>query len=189
VTKNRVIATIERVLAGRVIAEREDVPRGELAREAIVRLLVRGSLFKSVLATTRERLERLALAARLHASGHPAGVAADATSHELEPWLRARLEALGVENGEDLALLSETDLLAPELPYESRVILDKEMPATVTVGDATYRASYDLSKREVVLEMVKGSRKDPPPLQYLPAFPGLRILVASPRGTALLRRG
>ncbi len=182
----RVVASLERVFAQRVLSVREDVPRGLVAREAMVALLARGSLFKSAIATTRERLERLALAARLHAQGHPAGVAPDAPSHDLEPWLLARLEALGVESGEDLALLSESDVLAPELPYESRVILDKEMPATVTVGDATYRARYDLAKREVVLEMVKGSRKDPPPLQYLPTFPGLRILVSSPRGTAVL---
>jgi hypothetical protein len=148
---------------------------------------VRGSLFKPAMATTRERLARLELAARLHANGHPTGVAVDVPSHELEPWLCARLEALGVESGEDLALLSESDLLAPELPYESRVILDKEMPASVTVGDATYRASYDLSKKEVLLEMIKGSRNDAPPLQYLPAFPGLRILVLSSRGTTVLR--
>ncbi|MBN8616434.1 MAG: ATP-dependent RNA helicase [Deltaproteobacteria bacterium] len=187
VVKGRVIAVVERVFAQRVIGEREEVPRGQHARDAIVTLLARGSLFKSTITTTRERLGRLALAARLHASGHPAGVPSDAPSLELEPWLHARLTSLGVESGEDLALLSEPDLLAPELPYESRTILDKEMPATVTVGDATYRASYDLSKKEVLLEMLKGSRKDPPPLQYLPAFPGLRILVSSSRGTTVLR--
>jgi ATP-dependent helicase HrpB len=184
---DRVVATIERVLAGRVISERQDTPRGALAREALVALLARGRLFRSTVTTTRMRLERLALAARLHEGGHPAGVAASLPSHELEPWLLARLESLGVESGEDLALLSDTDLLAPELPYEARVLLDRELPATVTVGDALYRASYDLSKREVMLEMIQGSRKDAPPLGYLPPFAGLRIVVSGPRGTTVLR--
>jgi ATP-dependent helicase HrpB len=182
----RVVATVERVLAGRVIATREEVPRGALARSALVTLLTRGSLFRGAIATTRERLERSALAARLATLGHPAGVPSEGP-HELEAWLLARLEALGVESGDDLALLSERDVLAPELPYEARALLDRELPATVSVGDASYRAEYDLSKREVVLHMVKGSRRDPPPLAYLPAFPGLRVCVAGPRGMTVLR--
>ncbi len=183
----RVVATIERVLANRVIGEREEIPRGPLARSAMVTLLARGSLFKTAIASTRERLDRLALAARLAAQGHPAGVPSDEATLELEGWLLARLESLGVESGEDLALLSEADVLAPELPYESRTLLDRELPATVSVGDATYRAAYDLGKREVVLHMVKGSRREPPPLSYLPAFPGLKVLVAGPRGVTVLR--
>jgi hypothetical protein len=35
--------------------------------------------------------------------------------------------------------------------------------------------------------MVKGSRRDAPPLAYLPKFPGLRICVQSPRGMTVLR--
>jgi hypothetical protein len=35
--------------------------------------------------------------------------------------------------------------------------------------------------------MIKGSRRDPPPLAYLPKFPGLRICVEGPRGIAVLR--
>jgi hypothetical protein len=57
----------------------------------------------------------------------------------------------------------------------------------VSVGDATYRAEYDLAKSEVVLHMVRGSRKDPPPLAYLPKLPGLRICVASKGGIAVVR--
>lgn len=183
----RVVATIERVYAQRVIATREETPEGELARDAIVTLLERGSLYARTIAATRDRLARSRLAAALAARGHPAGVPSDAPIESLEVWLRFRLETLGVESGDDLALLSEEDLLAPELPYESREALDRELPATASVGDATYRCEYDLDRAQVLLHMVKGTRRDPPPLAYLPKFPGLRICVETPRGMAVLR--
>jgi ATP-dependent helicase HrpB len=182
-----VIAEIERVYAKRVIAMREEAPQGELARAALLTLLLRGSLFRDVVAQSRERLARTALAAKLAARGHPAGVPSAASVPALEAWLRARLLALGVESGDDLALLSASDLLAPELPYEVRDALDREYPRTVSVGDASYRAEYDLDREQVLLHMEKGSRRGPPPLAYLPKFPGLRICVASAGGIAVVR--
>ena len=184
--RGRAIATIERTFAGRAIAEREETPTGALAREAIATLIERGSLFKGTVATTRERLGRAALADALAARGHPAGVRGEGP-HEIRSWLLARLEALGVERGDDVAMLSAADVTAPDLPYEVRDALDRELPATVSVGDASYRAEYDLEARQVILHMVRGSRRDPPPLAYLPKFPGLRVCVAGPRGVAVLR--
>jgi hypothetical protein len=35
---------------------------------------------------------------------------------DVERWLLGRLEHLGVESGDDLELLTDSDLLAPELP-------------------------------------------------------------------------
>lgn len=183
----RITATVERVYAQRVIATREEAPEGAMARDAIVTLLERGSLWARAMHTTRERLARLRLAAALAERGHPAGVPSDAPIDSLEAWLRFRLETLGVESGGDLALLSDGDLLAPELPYESREALDRELPATASVGDATYRCEYDLDRGQVLLHMVKGTRRDPPPLSYLPPFPGLRICVETPRGIAIVR--
>jgi len=183
----RVIASVERVYARRVIATREETPKGELARAALLDLLLRGSLFRDAVAQSRERLSRAALAAKLAERGHPAGVATAAPVPSLEAFLLERLETLGVESGEDLALLSASDVLAPELPYEVRDALDREYPRMVSVGDASYRAEYDLDRGEVMLHMTKGNRRDPPPLAYLPKFPGLRICVAGARGMAVLR--
>jgi hypothetical protein len=184
--RGRAVATIERTFAGRAIAEREETPIGSLAREAIATLIERGSLFKGVASIARERLGRAALADALAARGHPIGVRSDGP-HDLRPWLLARLEALGVESGDDVAMLAAADLTPAELPYEVRDALDRELPATVSVGDASYRAEYDLEARQVILHMVRGSRRDPPPLAYLPKFPGLRVYVAGPRGVAVLR--
>ncbi len=185
--RKRVVAKIERVYAKRVIAEREELPQGELARLAIATLLERGSLFRDAIQTTRGRLARSTLAAQLATRGHAAGVKSDTPTPELSAFLLARLLLLGVESGEDLALLSASDFLAPELPYEVRSLLDRDFPETVSVGDASYRAEYDLAQNQVILHMVKGSRSDPPKLAYLPRFPGLRIAVAGPRGVAVIR--
>ncbi|HKP56407.1 MAG TPA: helicase-related protein [Polyangiales bacterium] len=185
--RGRVTAKLERVYAGRVIAEREETPSGELAHDAVIELLLRGSLFRDAVATTRARLVRAALAAKLAARGHPAGVASEQPIPSLEDWLRARLKTLGLESAADLPLLSESDFIAPDLPYESRGPLDEAYPAQVSVGDATYRADYDMEKNQVVLRTIKGSRRDPPPLAYLPKFPGLRIVVEGPRGVSIVR--
>lgn len=185
----RVMAKVERVYAKRVIATRDEVPTGEVARAAIAELFTRGSLFRQsgALAATRERLARRALAAKLAQRGHPAGVASQAPVPSLEEWLALRLRELGVESGDDLELLSAKDLTADDLPYESRAALDKEFPGVVSVGDSTYEADYDLDAHQVVLRSVKGSRREPPPLGYLPRFVGLRICVDGPRGFTVLR--
>jgi hypothetical protein len=185
----RVRAAVERVYAERTVATRDEVPTGEVARLAIAELFTRGSLFRGsgTLAATRDRLVLRALAAKLALRGHPAGVASVAPVPGVEAWVAARLVELGVESGDDLALLSPKDLLAEDVPYESRVVLEKEFPRVVSVGDAVYEADYDLDAGQVMLRMVKGSRKDPPPLGYLPRFAGLRICVDTPRGVTVLR--
>ncbi|MET0389557.1 MAG: helicase-related protein [Polyangiales bacterium] len=188
--RGRITATLERVYAGRVIAEREDTPVGALARAALVTLLMRGSLFRDAITTTRERLARTALAAALERRNKPGAAAAPAPPPQsLEAWLTQRVETLGVESGDDLALLSASDFLAPDVPYELRSTLDEQYPLMVSVGDATYRAEYDVERGQVLLQMIKGSRRDAPPLAYLPKFPGLRICVSTPRGMSVVRAG
>ena len=182
-----VVAKVERIYAGRVVAVREEAPTGDVAREAIATLFLRGSIFRDALRSTRERLAQRTLAAKLATRGHPAGVAHDGPVPPLEEWVRARLRELGVESGDDLALLSGSDLVPAELPFESRHALEREFPLVVSVGDATYEAGYDLDRGQVMLRMTRGSRRDPPPLAYLPRFPGLRICVDGPRGVSVIR--
>ena len=84
-------------------------------------------------------------------------------------------------------MLSAVDLTIADVPFEVRSGLDKEFPLGVDVGDARYEAIYDLDRNQVILRRVKGNREGPPPLAYLPRFPGLRILVDGPRGTQIVR--
>jgi hypothetical protein len=185
--RKRVIASIERVFANRVIDTREEVPAGELARTAIVTLLERGSLFREAVATTRDRLAHAAVAAWLAARGHPAGVKRATPVPALAEWLRQRVATLGVESGDDLALLSASDFLEPELPYESRSTIESDYPLTIDVGDASYRAEYELDRNQVTLRRIRGTRNEPPSLGYLPKLPGLRICVETQAGLVVLR--
>jgi ATP-dependent helicase HrpB len=188
VESGRVIAKVERVFAERVIAVREEVPVGAVAREAIAELFLRGSIFRGgTLATTKARLAMRTLAGQLAKQGHEAGLAWEEPAPTLEQWVARRLVELGVESGDDLAMLSAKDLTMPELPFETSSILEKAFPIVVDVGDAVYDAEYDLDRRQVTLRLVKGSRATPPPLAYLPRFAGLRILVDGPRGVAVVR--
>ena len=185
--RKRAVATIERVFAKRVLSTREEVPKGELARSAVFELLQRGSLFRDAVSTTRDRLAHTAVAAWLATRNHPAGIKRTEPVPSLEDWLRERVATLGVESGDDLALLSAQDFLAPELPYESRSTIESDYPLLVNVGDASYRAEYELDKNQVTLRSVKGSRREAPSLGYLPKFPGLRICVEGPTGITVVR--
>jgi ATP-dependent helicase HrpB len=186
--RGRLVATIQRVYAKRTIAEREETPQGELARDAMVELLLRGSLFRDAVTTTRARLIRWSLAAKLAMrSRAPTAAVVNAAIPSLEEFLRERVQTLGVESGDDLALLSAADFLKQDLPYESRAALDEAYPAKVSVGDASYEAEYDIERGQVLLKLIRGSRRGPPPLEYLPKFPGLRICVEGPGGIAVVR--
>ncbi len=183
----RVIAKVEHVYANRVVATREEVPSGAVARAAFAELFTRGSLFRDALPVARDRLALRALAAKLATRGHPAGVVPVTPILPFGDWLLGRLAELGVESGDDLALLSAADFLPPELPFEVRSSLEREFPFVVRAGDATYAVEYDLDRGQALLRMTSGSRRDPPPLSYLPRFAGLRICVESSRGIAIVR--
>ncbi len=184
VKKKRVLAEIEIVFAKKVLATREEVPVGEVARAAIVDLLKRGSLFKKSIRETKVRLDARALAAQLSRSsvgqqhGLPEGLEAPPSFDE---WVVARVEELGIERGDELALLSEDDFLAQPLPYELQGMLEDLFPRTVSLGDATYQVEFDLPQARAVLTIVKGDRTKPPPRSFLPAFPGLRVFVEAGR--------
>jgi len=188
--RRRVVAVVERVYAKRVLASEERVPEGALAREAIRDLYVRGSLFKDGMRRCRENLERRALAVGLSQTAAAQGWDLSEISEApppLEEWVLTRLEELGVEHGNDLALLSADDLVADPLPEHLRALLDKEYPRKLEVGGATYAADYDLDKRQVLLRVVRGNRTEPPPRSWLPRFPGFKICVEAGRRIHVLR--
>jgi ATP-dependent helicase HrpB len=180
-------ATLERVYAGCVLATREATPEGELAQAALVELLVRGSVFREAVAVTRQRLTYLAIARWLGERSRPYGTQSAEPVLSLEPWLHARVVELGVQSGHDLALLSANDFLAAELPYDSRGSIESDYPLTVNVGDASYRAEYELAQNQVTLHRLRSSRSEAPTLAFLPKFPGLRIIVEGPRGLTVVR--
>jgi ATP-dependent helicase HrpB len=168
VKRDRLVAQVERVHARKVLETREEIPEGALARDAFARAFLEGRLWPDTLALTRDRLEATALQARLDEGPAPP---------DLEAWVRQRIEELGVETGEDLALLSPEDLLADDLPAWQREALDRAWPRRLELPDATYAVRYELDKRRVVLDQISGKRPDPPPRSWLPAFKGLRVRI------------
>jgi ATP-dependent helicase HrpB len=182
----RIVATLERVYAGLVLATREGTPEGALAQTALCELLLRGSLFRDAITLTRQRLTVAAIA-RWRDERSPTGAKNAEPVPSLEQWLASRVAELGVQSGDDLGLLSANDFVAPELPYESRGNIDSDYPLNVSVGDATYRADYDLAQNQVTLHRLKGTRNEAPTLAFLPKFPGLRIIVEGARGLSVVR--
>lgn len=192
----RLVATVERIYARRIVEEREEVPRGELAREALARLFLEGRIFRDALGKTKDRLEAAALARGL--AGHagadswldwrrevesvwPDGVPA------LEDWVGERVASLGVESGNDVALLEPEDLVPPDLPKLLRDELDKTYPRKLELSDATYSVEYEPVAKRVILEKTQGSRKVPPPVRFLPRFEGFRIQIRH-KGTLITLR-
>jgi ATP-dependent helicase HrpB len=88
-----------------------------------------------------------------------------------------RVASLGVETGDDVALLSPDDLLPPELPAPLAAELDRHFPRRLELPDAVYRLEYDLAKKTVTLDQRSGSRKEPPPPAFLPRFAGLTVKI------------
>ncbi len=181
--RGRVIATAERVYAGRVIDARETVPQGPLARKAIAELFLRGRIFAQSLEKTNARLHAVRLFRRLRLAGLvDADLDAGAWTNiaripETRQWVDQRLEELGVTSGDDLTLLSGDDLLAANLPEPTRAWLDRRYPRNWSTGDAQFDIEYQFERREVTLIKTAGNRKSPPALATLPSFRGFKIRV------------
>ena len=192
----RVVATVERVHAGRALSQTDRPVSGALLREAAAALFARGTLFRGGAALAAERLEAWELWRRVavaSASQDRAAASAVRVPSELadapsvEALALARLEAVGLEAPEDLPLVSRDDLLPPPLPPDVQALLDREFPRTVRLPDATYAVSYDFAQRRALLVQREGSRKDPPSLTLLPPFRGLSVAVQAKSRVIVLR--
>jgi len=163
--RGRVMARVEIVHAGAVLATEETQPTGGMLRETVRDLVLANRLYKGAAAELTRRLERLGLQAGLDGAPLPPPA---------PEWLHARLDELGLEDPEELALIEAEDLLPPALPAWRIEALDREYPPVLDIGDARYRIAYDPIRRVATLHQ-RGPRKDPPPERFLPRLPGWRI--------------
>ena len=176
---NTLVARTERVHAGAVLARGEDIPQGEVARQAVARAFADGVLFRGAAEEARARVEAWALTRALAGTLAPgssaprggsggagaigggqlaaqASTALDRTPQApseatLDAWLARRVAELGVESGEDVALLGPRDLTPPPLPEELAAPLAKAFPPTLNLGDGRFRVRYDVARREATL--------------------------------------
>lgn len=162
------MVTISQVYAGQVLATREEPPTGEAARVAIRDLALQGRIMKQagLRALLEDRYKLAALAAQ---------VAGTKPLLPLSEWLLARLGELGLESGEDLALLNAEDLV-PALPVGAIADeLARRFPRVLDTGDARYEIEYIVAERNAIFHQVRGTRKDPPSQTHLPRLPGYRL--------------
>lgn len=177
--RGEIVAHVERVHAGRSIAEHETLPSGELLWDALCELVLAGRIFKGTATKSRARERQWALSAALKQSNRIGWLA----SVDLSPpagyavWLRARVAELGVAAPDDWKLLEAVDLELPGLPAGVEDELAKEYPLELKLAGAQYRVEYDLTKRQAILELTAGHATKPPPASYLPRFEGLRVFV------------
>jgi HrpA-like RNA helicase len=165
---DQLVVTVSHVYAGKVLATREEAPTGEVARVAIRDLMVAGRLMKAqgLRAALEERYKVAALAAQV--SGAPALL-------PLPEWLLARLTELGLESGDELALLGVEDLVPPAPSPELAEELERKFPRTLDTGEAKYEIEYQVAARTATFHQVRGIRKEPPSLTHLPRLPGYRL--------------
>jgi ATP-dependent helicase HrpB len=182
VERGVVVTTLERVYAQRTLQTREDVPKGALAREAITTLFLRGSIFRASLLTTTARLSQAQLWSALTAAGVKlqlyGGDVAPALVPTLEAWVENKVARLGVESGEDLAMLSAQDFLAPPVPEEVAAELERVFPRAVRVGETQFNAEVQPAQRLVTLRPSGGGmRGELPAASFFPRFGGFRVVV------------
>ena len=162
-----IVAETLRSYADLVLAREEKVVEGALAASALIELLSRGSLFAKEIAEARKRLATRSLYALLHGDEPPP---------DFPQWLEARVAAVGFESGDDLQLLVADDFLPVDLESDKRQWLDQNYPQELSFADARYDVQYDAKKREATLVKVGGSARTLPNPNYLPRWPGWRIL-------------
>jgi len=173
--------TVRIVHGGRELLEEEQELEGPLAVEGIVRLAMEGRLLPEETAALREEIELWNLKQQLESQGRPAPTV------DPQEWLRERLTALGVQRGSDLALLLPEDLRFPGVTEEERHDLNRRFPRHLSLGGLIADVEYDVPRRTVTLIKRKGSAQDRPNLQFLPSWPGWRVLFRDHQRVTVLR--
>lgn len=168
----RLLVTVSQTYAGKVLATREESPRGEAARLAVRDLILAGRCMKRALPALRERYELAALGAQV---ARELRLPDDTPLPPLPEWLLGRLATLGLEGGDDLALLDVEDLLPPEPAEIVAQTIARSYPTTLDISDARYQIEYQVAARRAVFHQVAGTRKEPPSQMHLPRLAGFRL--------------
>ncbi len=164
---NDLLCLQERHYAGRVIDSREIQPQGASAREALGRLILRGSLLAPAGECLQSDIQAWNLFLYLKlAEGEVA---------EVEGWLQKRLKELGVEQGRDILLIEVQDLRFDGIPEWQRAEFDQRYPRRLQLENLRVNVDYDLSKRRITLTKTDGHRRTPPMSKELPLWSGWQV--------------
>lgn len=180
VVKGRVVAEVTRTLAGITLSRGVEEVDGDALRDALVVLVMRGTLMKGLAAALHDAVHSWSvLAAWGRREGHPMpDPPVDAAT-----YLRARFESVGVEGLEDLELLEHADIVpavterAVEAGMDPRlaVALPLDLPRMLELPGGRYACSVDVATRTVELVPVGGTKKEPA-AGLLPRFRGFSVV-------------
>ncbi len=179
-TRGAAVGCVERVHAGYLLESREMPLSGELAREAVCALFLRGTLFKKGAAEAQRRFDAAALAGALDGQPLP--------WPDLETWVTERVASLGIESGADVQLLSRDDLLPDLLPAHRMEELTREFPRELTMGKLRFTVEPEPRSRRVTLHNLGPRIKALPPTTWLPRFQGWAVRIEDRGKHQWLRR-
>ncbi|SEP09241.1 helicase-related protein [Aquisalimonas asiatica] len=154
--------------AGRLLQEQAVEPQGEAARRAMATLILAGRLLRPAGERLRDDMEAWWLYQH---------VELDTTAEPGDPetWLLDRLQSLGVEHGDDLALIEADDLRFDGVPDWERDRFDARFPRQWSLPSLELRLHYEPRRRRVTAEQTGGTRRKPPQRWELPAWPGWEV--------------
>ncbi|QIT54309.1 ATP-dependent RNA helicase [Aquisalimonas sp. 2447] len=165
--KGQLLCTQTWRYAGRALRTEELEPSGAEARRAATELILQGRLLKPAGRRLKDDVQAWEIYQALNALNEPAP--------EPRQWLQERLTALGVEDAQDLELLSAEDLRFPGIPEWERERFDERYPRHWSLRDLELAIHYDVARKRITAEQVGGSARKPPERWQLPAWPGWRI--------------
>lgn len=164
----RIETVVERVYAGTVVHREPQTPSGELLREVLAQRLIAGQVWKGFARRFGER-KRLVSLQRQFDGEEPLP--------DDEDYVRERLSSAGLETLDELQMLSESDLLPPELDPSVAEPLERDFPAEIAIGNVKLRVEVHPKARVVVLHNLGARLKKPPPTAWLPSFRGFRVVL------------
>ncbi len=148
------------------LEEQEQVPRGDAAASALLRLLREERYMAAEVQAARREVEAFVLREILEGRPRPQG---------FEPWLERRVTSLDFDDGEDLALLTAGDLAPGLLEAFELQEVERRFPPTLSLGGQRLRLTYDPAGRRVTLRASRPGHA-PPRRDFLPRWPGWRLM-------------
>ena len=167
-------AEYQRVYAGRVIDSWWQQPQGETAKQALVSMILDGSLLQGLSDKISADIHQWNLYLAL-GRYQPDVCCRVNEPVELTEWLSKQLDELGVESAEDLELFSVDDFVFDGIPEWQREDFDREFPYQVVLTDLTMRIEYHIARKLVTAVHHSGKRKADPKRWELPRWQGWKV--------------
>ncbi|WP_064604615.1 DEAD/DEAH box helicase [Photobacterium sp. J15] len=165
---------IQRVYAGRVIQTRWQQPEGEAGRQALVTMIMEGSVLEGLAEKITADVHQWNLYLALGRYQTNVCTRADEPV-DASVWVAEQLDALGVESAEDLELFTIDDFEFDGIPTWEREDFDQQFPYQVVLTDLTMKIEYHIARKLVVAVHASGNRKQDPKRWELPRWQGWKV--------------